>query len=691
METRYPPDVKTPTALDARPFPQQTTQRASRLRIVVAGGLLYAAAVHGFASLYGPTQSSLGRLRGELWGSAGGEGASIKSEETVEGEGGFDWSKITPSEDFEFHQCFGEYQCARLSVPLNWNSTSRSVRERLALAVIKYPARVPVTDPRYAGPILTNPGGPGGSGITQTLKTGKHYQVIADSPRDPGAVADDTNSEDKYYDIISFDPRGVGATTPRMTCFPDPIAFGNWKVEQPSPFLLEASEFAFHQSWARSIAFGEACAQDRGSGKPNIIYYMNTPQVVEDMVAIVDKHAQWREREVERILLSSPLRTTMSSSQQAKIRLRTAARENKKELVNYAGISYGTLLGQTFATMHPDRVGRVILDAVVDAADYYALGWTTNLQDTDRILVAWSDYCQASGSVEKCPFYVDTAPSGYFPARVAYATTKFLESPKTLPLRDNGPWVFGYHDAMNYLMRSLYQPFAKAEDIIQVLNWKEGDAAAVEKAMAWKANSIPAKPSQKCIDAGPWSEACINEQGSDFSGTGILCSDGPDQSNVTKAEFREYMHLLQSQSDVMGTFWAEIRMSCIGWKGRPAWEFSDTIGAQTANPILFISNTHDPVTPIRNGRAASKLFPGSALLHQNSEGHGFYRSPSIASAKKVRAYWQRGELPGPDDTPTEPDVLPFIGCVNEETKCKDRSDEDEALWEALHAMAISLS
>jgi pimeloyl-ACP methyl ester carboxylesterase len=46
-------------------------------------------------------------------------------------------------------------------------------------------------------------------------------------------------------------------------------------------------------------------------------------------------------------------------------------REGSEEpqLLNFLGLSYGTFLGQTFASMFPDRVGRMVLDAVMDPDD----------------------------------------------------------------------------------------------------------------------------------------------------------------------------------------------------------------------------------------------------------------------------------------------------------------------------------
>lgn len=63
-----------------------------------------------------------------------------------------------PSKQLIYINCFDGFQCARLDVPLNWNASNREAGPRAAIAVVKLPAKVSVTDERYGGAILMNPG-----------------------------------------------------------------------------------------------------------------------------------------------------------------------------------------------------------------------------------------------------------------------------------------------------------------------------------------------------------------------------------------------------------------------------------------------------------------------------------------------------------------------------------------------------
>lgn len=189
--------------------------------------------------------------------------------------------------------CFGKFQCTRLDVPMDYNSTDEN-GSRVNIAIIRYPAPIPVTDPRYAGAVLINPGGPGGSGVVTVLGYGERLSKIV-NPESSLAL----DSDAKFYDIISWDPRGVNNTTPKLDCFPNSVASDIFNYQSEAEGNDGSSYTGFSTAWARRKAVATGC-----SDREEISKHMNTPVVVADMVEIIERHAEWRSKEAESLLES---------------------------------------------------------------------------------------------------------------------------------------------------------------------------------------------------------------------------------------------------------------------------------------------------------------------------------------------------------------------------------------------------
>jgi hypothetical protein len=191
-------------------------------------------------------------------------------------------------------------------------------------------------------------------------------------------------------------------------------------------------------------------------------------------------------------------------------------------------------------------------------------------------------------------------------------------------------------------------------------------------------------------EENPYSEACHNPQETVFRSelsASILCTDGPASLQDWNAvdHYHKWQYL-RNQSSLFAPYWAEITMYCSGWKTRPAWNFSipDISSNKTANPLLFVSNTRDPVTPLMNARTMMSRFTGSGLLVQDADGHCSASAPGTCAAERIRRYFQTGELPE-EGLLCRPDKMPFEeGAVGE-----GPAGGDIELHEAVHRLAAS--
>ncbi|KAH8705956.1 TAP-like protein-domain-containing protein, partial [Talaromyces proteolyticus] len=588
----------------------------------------------------------------------------------------FRWDDIVPSESLEYTPCFSSFLCARLSVPLNWNATTtptasndepEEAETRVAVAIIKLPAKVPVTDPQYGGPIIVNPGGPGESGIYQVLSDGESLQALVDSEGSDITLSNSEVQFPKHFDILSFDPRGANNTTPRLRCFPDAFSQQVWQLQSPDYGLLWHSESIIGMDWGRAAALGASCSHGRDHDAENIVPYLNTAQTVEDMLQIVEKEGEWREQEARRLMTGERPRTgnSIGSEEDGEIIKRVAYRPSE-EKIKYWGMSYGTLLGATFAAMHPDRVGRMILDGVVDPADHYSGRWLTQLQDSDQIVSKFCEYCFQAGP-EKCPIYTGSSPADV-EARFTSILYHLKENPIAVsPLRSDGissPEMVTYNDVHLRLLSGLYFPFTMAENFFSLLLALESRNSSsrdlVTMVSGKQALLTPSGCQQNDEESSELNVPYVSGVGA-FQA--ISCMDIGGPLNLTRQDFRDYLAELLGQSQWIGPSWARNKLACEGFTVTPVWKpalkFETQEWANTSHPLLIIGNSHDTVTPLRNARRVSReLFPGSAVLHQDSEGHCSHSSPSLCTARAIREYFQTGLVPE-EGTVCEPEMKPF--------------------------------
>jgi pimeloyl-ACP methyl ester carboxylesterase len=236
-------------------------------------------------------------------------------------------------QELVWEDCGASFDCTTVRAPLDWEEPEAGDIE---LSVVRQRA----TDGEPVGSLLTNPGGPGASGVDLV-------QSSVDFAVGEALQAD--------YDVIGFDPRGVGRST-AVRCY-DAAEMDAYLFDIPQGARGSAEwEAALTE---RNARFAEACDEN----SDGILPFITTVQSARDM---------------------DLLRGVLGD-----------------EKLNYLGYSYGTFLGATYADLYPERVGRLVLDGAIDPQTSSLEVSTTQAIGFESALRTYMADCLGS---EDCPF-----------------------------------------------------------------------------------------------------------------------------------------------------------------------------------------------------------------------------------------------------------------------------------------------
>ena len=418
------------------------------------------------------------------------------------------------------------------------------------------------------------------------LGRGPEFQRTVDSTEAP-QILGARSGEARYYDIIGFDPRGVNHTLPAVECYPSSLQRFAWKLQNAAEGRLGEPSTSLDEKWARYQSRSESCmANVAAMGEDSIAYHTNVAPVARDILEIAEHHGEWREAEVRsKIAMDGRANHVASGSplddQENRVLLERLRWLPGKEKVQYWGVSYGTALGATLATMYPDRIHRAILDSVVVAADWVPAFWMKSLQDTDKTLALFCNYCYLAGNKD-CRLWRDSPEA--IAAAFEQAHLQLWGRPIPVPgTSERGPDVVNHNDIKHmFAADAIYHPisgFPLAATLIADVLEGNGSSFADYKASryntafsAYLDNSYSGNSA--CQTMGPYSQACQTpNEARDERSPAIWCLEA-ENINMTKDYFLQFWGVLQGQSKLMGDIWAERRLECVGWNLRPVWPFT---------------------------------------------------------------------------------------------------------------------
>jgi pimeloyl-ACP methyl ester carboxylesterase len=333
------------------------------------------------------------------------------------------------------------------------------------------------------------------------------------------------------YDWIGFDPRGVGASKPALSCDAD---YQRYHRPQYVP-----SSKAIEKAWLlRARGYAAACARKGG----DLLGHLRTVDTVQDM---------------------DRLRATLGVDR-----------------INFYGFSYGTYLGQVYATRYPQRVRRMVLDGNVDPGRVW---YRSNLdQDVafDRNMKVYFGWVARHDKI-------------YHLGKTAKQVEQLFYAEQAELVRKPAAGVLGPNELTDVFLQAGYYVFG----------W---DSVATAFA-SWVNDKDPAALRKLFDEANPKKANADNNYAVYLA---VQCTDAPWPAPWKRWQRDNWRLHKTARFETWANAW--YNAPCRDWAAEPGRPVRVN-GARTP-PILLLSETLDAATPFSGSLEVRKRFPRSALV-----------------------------------------------------------------------------
>ncbi len=404
--------------------------------------------------------------------------------------------------------------------------------------------------------------------VRHTVPEAAYQGIVLVNPGGPGASgrnlsltgAKVPNGVGAAYDWIGFDPRGVGDSSPALNC--DTSYF-----DGPRPAYRTPSASTESAWLTRTKAYAKACGK---AGGP-LLDHLSTVDSARDMDAI-------------------------------------RAAFGRDEL-NYYGFSYGTYLGQVYATLFPQRVRRMVFDGNVDPRLVWYDSQLRQDEAFDPAMKAFFGWIAAYDSV----FSLGATAAAV--EKTFYATQRALAT-KPTPRIGASEWN-------DVFLRAGYRELSWPELADAFAAWVgKGDHRHVED--IYDATS----------DAGNDNNFAMYNA--------VQCVDTAWPKNFAKWRTDADRVAAKAPYATWGNVW--FNAPCLYWPAKPRVPVK--VDGRAICSLLLVSGTLDAATPFSGSLEVRRRFPNARLISEPGKiTHANSLSGNACVDQRIAAYLATGALP----------------------------------------------
>lgn len=440
--------------------------------------------------------------------------------------------------------------CADIRVPLDY---AHPTQGEIKVAVLRVQASgTGVNNPA----IVINPGGPGLDGWAWPLMMALYWSL--DGTTEDPAVVQSYQQLAQRYDLIGFSPRGTGWSTKLECLHPqDPLPVAD-PTRQLDPANIAKTLF-------NSELIAQACRDNP------LMPHINTDATARDMDLI--RHLLHQDK------------------------------------LNYIGLSYGTWLGNWYASLFPERVGRMLLSGVTDFSiplNHQALPQDQGRQLVlDKVLIPYAtrhpDHFGLPATTSALRQMIDALPDPLHAAIVNTLIDHNLLS--SASMADSA--VLSLRAAQVLHSELQANPgIDQASLLARMANFDfvpltpDATLNAITRTAAEDLVNRYFKPEAQNLDMF-WSVVCND------SGTGFTPQTWVDLGNLNARLYPDFGGSVRDNA-------------CLYWR-QPLIARPSQQRATQAGPILMLQSTLDPLTVLPGAMNSLELLPKASMVLINGE------------------------------------------------------------------------